>query len=697
MSFFENSGQSILKALDLSQAVIEFTPEGVIENANENFLNATGYAIHEIRKQHHSMFMPKEERDSAEYRRFWQELANGEFKQGEFRRVKRDGSEIWLQASYNPIMGPGGSVKKVVKFAADVTAEKLRTAEYIGQIDAINKSHAVISFKPDGTILEANRNFLDTVGYRLDEIQGRHHAMFVDDAYAKSEEYRRFWQDLRAGKFQSAQYKRVGKGGKQVWIEATYNPIFDMSGTLHKVVKFATDITAEKARNANFEGQINAIEKSQAVIEFDLNGIILRANDNFLAVTGYTAEEVVGRHHAMFVGEEYKQSAEYAAFWQMLSRGEYQAAKYKRFGKGGKEIWIEASYNPIKDETGVPYKVVKYATDITAQVKQQEKFNILSLVADGTDNSVVITDAAGRIEYINPGFTKLTGYSVEESLGKKPGSFLQGKDTDPATVARIRDHLKNARPFYDEILNYSKAGEPYWISLSINPVLNKQGAVERYISVQANITSTKSNAMEDAARLRAISATNLVVEWDANRAVSAVNKLTCEALACSENAARAALDFNSIFTSDEIQQLSRGDNLSKPIDVKKPGGGEAHFTATVQGLLNVEGKLEKVIMYASDNTARQQAVRETQQIMESVLSQINETANSISVVSGQTNLLALNATIESARAGEAGKGFSVVASEVKELAGRSSGLSAEIAELVDDTRARIEKLGQMTG
>ncbi len=245
--------------------------------------------------------------------------------------------------------------------------------EIRARLEALDKSQAVIEFNPDGTILRANANFLSTVGYMLDEIQGRHHRMFVDPAYASSSEYIQFWDSLQRGVYQAAEYRRFGKGGREIWIQASYNPILDESGRTIKVVKYATDITKQKMQSADYAGQISAIGKSQAVISFNLDGTIQDANDNFLGALGYQLEEIKGHHHRMFVDAAYAATPAYTAFWEALRRGEYQAGEYKRIGKGGREIWIQASYNPIFDMNGKPFKVVKYATDITAQVQQRQQ------------------------------------------------------------------------------------------------------------------------------------------------------------------------------------------------------------------------------------------------------------------------------------------------------------------------------------
>ena len=355
-------------AISESQAVIEFNMDGTIITANENFLKALGYTLAEIKGKHHSMFVEPLERDSAAYREFWAKLNRGEYQASEYKRIGKGGKEVWIEASYNPVRDTNGRPFKVVKFAIDVTAKKIRSMEYAGKIDAILRAQAVIEFNMDGTIITANENFLKTMGYALAEIQGKHHSMFVEPALRESAEYREFWAKLNRGEYSADEYKRIGKGGKEVWILASYNPILDEQKKPFKVVKFATDVTEQKLSTANLAGQIAAIGKSQAVIEFNMDGTIITANANFLGAMGYALEEIRGKHHSMFVEASEREGAGYREFWAKLNRGEYQAAEYKRVGKGSKEVWIQASYNPILDLNGKPYKVVKYATDVTRQV-----------------------------------------------------------------------------------------------------------------------------------------------------------------------------------------------------------------------------------------------------------------------------------------------------------------------------------------
>ena len=275
----------------------------------------------------------------------------------------------------------------------DVTAERLNT----GMLDAINKAQAVIEFSVDGKIQHANENFLKAMGYSLEEIKGQHHSIFVDAAYRQSPDYRLFWEKLGRGEYDAGQYKRIAKGGREIWIQASYNPILDANGKAFKVVKYATDITQQKLQSADYEGQISAISKAQAVIEFSLDGKIINANDNFLKTLGYTLDEVKGRHHSIFVDHAYRQTAEYRMFWEKLGRGEYDAGQYKRLTKDGSEIWIQASYNPILDVNGKPFKVVKYATDITASVKASQALQQAVAQVQGAVEAAKDNDLTHRI------------------------------------------------------------------------------------------------------------------------------------------------------------------------------------------------------------------------------------------------------------------------------------------------------------
>jgi len=419
-------------AISKSQAVIEFNLDGTIITANQNFLSTLGYSLDEIKGKHHSMFVEPAVRDSNDYREFWARLNRGEFQAAQYKRIGKGGKPIWIQASYNPVCDAKGKPTKVIKFATDITAQKIQNMEDAGKIAAMDRAQAVIEFNMDGTIVTANDNFLGAMGYSLAEVQGKHHSLFVTPADRDSAAYREFWAALNRGDYQAAEYKRVGKGGKEVWILATYNPIFNEAGKPFKVVKFATDVTEQKLRAADSDGQISAIGKSQAVIEFNMDGTIRSANPNFLNAMGYVLPEIQGRHHSMFVEPAECNSRAYAEFWETLNRGQYQAAEYKRLAKGGREIWIQASYNPIHDLNGKPFKVVKYATDITAQAVARQKAErargLIESVAAGSE------EMSASIREISQTMTK-SKETAAEATGRVEAADQQAMKLNAAAQA----------------------------------------------------------------------------------------------------------------------------------------------------------------------------------------------------------------------------------------------------------------------
>jgi len=563
-------------------------------------------------------------------------------------------------------------------------------------IAAINKSQAVIEFAIDGTIKSANANFLDLLEYTEKEIIGKHHKIFVTQEDAHSDSYRNFWDNLGKGLAQTAEFKRIAKSGREVWIQASYTPILK-NGKVQRVIKFASDITEQKLIKSDYASKVEAISRSQAIIEFDLSGHILDANKNFLDIFGYTCKELTGQHHRIFVADSYAKTDSYRTFWRDLGSGQFQTNEYERFTKDGSSVWIHATYNPIRDPSGKVIKIVKFASDITTEVNKRSKFEMLSMVANGTDNSVIITDAKGLIEYVNPGFERLTGYSEAEVIGKKPGSILQGKETDLSTVKRIRDYIAREEPFYDEILNYSVDGKPYWISLSINPIFDKFGKLQKYISVQANITEVKQMALDFTKKIEALGDALLFMDISAQGNFIKANQKMLERLGSSISAEEFCHYAMNGLTAEE-QQLMKTEGVVSKVVAYESGNQSFTIDGRFCCLLDFEQNLSQIMFVGIDITDRKVAVGQTQEAMTSVLQAsktISEIVSTINGISEQTNLLALNAAIEAARAGDVGRGFAVVADEVRNLAANSHKFSSEIDNLVKVTVTQIEELAEL--
>ncbi|MBC7538530.1 MAG: PAS domain-containing methyl-accepting chemotaxis protein [Bacteriovorax sp.] len=357
--------------MDVTSIVSESDLKGNILSINPKFCEVSQYSSEELIGQPHNTTrhpdMPKEV-----FKELWATIGRGNIFRGVVKNRKKDGTPYYVDAVIAPIMGSNGKPRKYLGVRYDITDLEIERQNMKGVLGAIDSSFAYIEFDTTGNVLTANHNFLEVMGYKTEEIIGKHHRMFVDSAYSNSSNYSQFWSDLKSGKCISDVFKRINKEGKEVWIQGVYAPVMDEMNRVMKVVKMATDVTSQKLLDSENAGKIEAISKAMAVIEFNLDGIVLSANDNFLKTLGYNLDEIKGKHHRMFCEASFVNTSNYKEFWNNLGRGEFESGRYMRIGRGGKVVWIQASYNPIFDINGKPYKVVKFATDISVQVEVEE-------------------------------------------------------------------------------------------------------------------------------------------------------------------------------------------------------------------------------------------------------------------------------------------------------------------------------------
>ena len=480
----------------------------------------------------------------------------------------------------------------------------------------------------------------------------------------------------------SREVEVIRRDGSAVWTSLSLSKV-KIAKNIHYTA-FMKDISevryARELMNQTLEQAIDA------VVSIDEKNNVMFMNQAAEKLWGYKREEVLGQnvrklvppdiqvHHDSYV-ENNRQSG--------IDKIVGSSREILLHRKDGQKIWCVLSLSKIRIEGDTVYTA--FVRDIDHQVRAREHIRQLSLVANETNNSVVITDTEGKIEYVNRGFTRLTGYEFHEVIGKTPGKVLQGPKTDQKTVVRIRKYLHDQTPFYEEILNYAKSGKPYWISLSVNPVFDEEGNLCNYISIQADVTSIKADALRSEARLEAISRSYLIVEWDADGRLISSNEVFRKAVSIESPSEDYHLD---VFVgAQDANRLMSGEAFAREVRL-----GHLRLESEFQPVMDYMGKLESVFMVASDVTEQRGLIEDSVALIESVLRDIDGFAESIGGIADLTRLLSLNATIEAARAGEHGAGFKVVAAEVRSLAGRAAASAHQIGALVDDARRQISSI-----
>jgi methyl-accepting chemotaxis protein len=349
------------------QAVVEFDMTGAVIQASPAFLGMLGYTAEALMGMSRNRLVVA---DAARLADSWARLARGDSDHGELECRAGDGSTRWLLTTSSVVTGADGARVRVVMTATDITGLRHEMKELKAELDVrteiMNLTSIVSEADKKGDIISINEKFIEVSKYSRDELIGHPHNTTRHPDMPKST-FKAMWSTIGHGEMFRGVIKNRAKDGTPYYVDAVIAPIIGDNGKPKKYLGVRYDITDLEIERQNARGVLGAIDESFGFIEFELTGQVIKANDNFLSLMGYRSEEIVGQHHRMFVDPEYARSDAYRQFWAELGEGKAQNEAFQRFGKGGREIWIQATYAPVKDETGRVYKVVKIATDVTQQ------------------------------------------------------------------------------------------------------------------------------------------------------------------------------------------------------------------------------------------------------------------------------------------------------------------------------------------
>lgn len=894
-----------LLAIDKAFSSIEFNIDGTIISANTNFLNLFGYELNEIKGKHHRIFCTKEYADSNEYKEFWKTLNSGKFTTGIFNRKSKTGKEVWIQGSYSPIFDEKGKVFGVIKYAQDITEQKRleqisqkvtqeilaqeedirqslgimqanqeemlkKEAELMGLNNAINTSFASIEFDTNGNIITANDNFLKSLGYKnLSEIIGKNHQLFCDSTYLASQDYINFWNDLKEAKTKSGQFLVKHKDGTNVWLQATFNPIFSNDGTINRILEIAFDITEQKKQaeelqkmdslkaqeeanqkifeeiktyenellakskesevlKAELDARISAVNSAAIFSEADLFGTITYANDMLAEISGFTIEEMIGKPHSIFRHPDNPKSL-YKEMWETIKSGKIFKATYPNKRKDGSDYWVDATITPVLDKNGVPYKYISVRLDVTKQMENKFEMEVKQAEVSGIINAVNSSFASiefepnGTIITANDLFLKTMDYTLEQIQGKHHRIFCDSDLIASKEYITFWDDLKNGVTSKGDYKRLSSKGKEVWLSAAYTPVFSKDGKVIKVLKIATDITAfrvgfqaasffindLKSGNFNTSMDLKGITMNGDIanVTSDLNDLRNVLDNITNEVnrvvnLAGKEGQLRErmviknlsgswkdlgnslnvlltsisepVLEINRIVTmmaqgdlTQSFKMQANGDimemanalniaiknisNLLKEIDKSAliVANSSSEMTKRSEGMKRSTTEVSSSIMQMAQG-AQEQAMKtdEASKLVEMILKSsndmgeksdiINSSANSgqqscqnglkiikqvvdnmvgistsaditstsidvltnrsdeisrflsvITDIASQTNLLALNAAIEAARAGDAGRGFAVVAEEIRKLAEDSRRSAIDIDKVIKDVHKDI--------
>lgn len=633
-------------SVDEACIVSETDLKGYITYVNDKHCEVSGYSREELIGSNQNI-VRHPDMSKEVFKELWATIGKGNIFRGKVKNRRKDGTPYYVDGIFTPVKGADGKPIKYIGVRFDITDTTIENQSMKGVVDAIDASYAFIEFDINGNVLTANENFLKTMSYSLNDIKGKHHRTFVDSGFANSNDYVKFWDDLKQGKVQTGEFKRINSAGKEVWLQAVYSPVKDEMGRIMKVVKIATDITIqvqlreeakqaaeelkaqeeeirqqmeemsatqeEMARaSAEMKGVITAIDTSYLYVEFDTVGNFITANTNFLKSMECTSEDCKGKHHRDFIEKEMASSIMYSTFWTDLANGKIFNNQFKMISKAGTDVWLQAVYSPVLDASGKVIKVIQVASDITAAKEEADQLNreIDARTASVDTNCIVSeVDLKGYITYVNDKHCEVSGYTREELIGANQ-NIVRHPDMPKEVFKEMWATIGKGNIFKGLVKNKKKDGTPYYVDGVFTPVLGKNGKPVKYIGIRFDITDQTYEKLAAQGVVNAIDTSFTSIEFDTKGNVLTANENFLKSMEFSLDEIKGkhhrTLVHNSISGASEYSNfwndLASGKVKDDQYRYTSRSGNDVWLQSVLSPIKDDMGRIVRVIQVASDVT-----------------------------------------------------------------------------------------------